>query len=119
MTTPKLNAAWLQAKQRALEAYNAKDALGMVQAEVEADILARKRDLVEQAARLADRLTTMAARVEAEPENHHSMNSLGEVQSSGADLDRLCVEIGVFREVLAGINSARKAAERAADGSAS
>jgi len=119
MTTTKLNAAWLQAKQRALEAYNAKDALGMVQAELEADILARKRDLVEQATRLAERLTTMAGRVEAEPHLHYGQNSLGEVQNSGLDIDRLCAEIGTLREVLAGIGSALKAAARTSEGSAS
>ncbi|MFN0149939.1 MAG: hypothetical protein ACKVU1_04395 [bacterium] len=118
MKTPLLDREWFAAKQRALEAYEAKDALGMLEAETTADLLSRKRDLVEHASGLAERLTAMAARVEAEPLLHFGQNTLGEVQGKGLDVDRCCAEIGMLREVIAGINSARNAAARTPERSA-
>jgi len=118
-TTPRLDAAWLEAKKGANAAYEAHDALSMLQAETTADLLSRKQAFVRAATILANRLQHAVERVEGAPLDHHTLNSVGEIQSSGADLDRLCVEIGVFREVLAGINSARKAAARTPEGGAS
>jgi len=118
-TTPRLDAAWLEAKKRANEAYEQRDALSMLEHETTADLLSRKQAFVRAATTLANRLQHAVERVEHAPLDHHTLNSVGEIQGSGSDIDRLCVEIGVFREVLAGIASARKAADRPADGSAS
>jgi len=110
--TPNLDREWLAAKRRANEAYEAKDAAGMIEAETAADLYSKKGVFVDVATRLANRLLAAAARVEEEPENHHALNSLGEVQSSGADVDRICGEIGTLRDVLKSVASAKKAAER-------
>jgi hypothetical protein len=106
--TPNLNREWFAAKKRASVAFESGDALGMVEAETTAALFSRKGDLVQHATRLAQRLLAVAERVEAEPENHYSLNSAGEAQGAGADVDRLCAEIGVLRDVLAGVASVRK-----------
>lgn len=115
MTDPtKLDVALRDARKRAYATSEGKDALAMLAAETELKLLDRKRDFVRYAVRLADSLMRAAERVEEEPENHHSVNPLGEAlnNSNALDCDRACVEIGVLRAMLDDIASARRAAER-------
>ncbi len=114
MTAPTRNlaAAWLEAKKRASAAYEAADALAMVEHETTADLLRKKEDFIRTAATLANRLLDCMERVESAPLDHHTLNTLGEVQNTGHDLDRLCAEIGALRDVIKGIASAKKAGER-------
>jgi hypothetical protein len=114
MTAPTKNlaAAWLEAKKKATAAYDAGDALAMVEHEMTADLLRKKEDFVRTAATLANRLLDCMERVEGAPLDHHTLNSLGEVQATGQEVDGLCREIGALRDVLKGVASARKAAER-------
>jgi hypothetical protein len=107
-TTPNLDAAWKTAMARGIEAYEARDALAMLQAETEEHLISAKRELVHDAHRLAERLARLADAMESDP--GYTVNSLGEVQTSGPAIDLRCAEIGRLREVLRGIESARKAA---------
>lgn len=118
MKTPNLDREWLDAKKRANEAFDAQDALSMLEHETTADLLSRKQTFVRAATILANRLQHAVERVEHAPLDHHTLNSVGEIQSSGSDLDRTCAEIGMLREVLAGIGSARKAAAHSSEGGA-
>lgn len=119
MTTPNLDAAWLEAKKRASAAYEAHDALGMLEAETTADIFSKKQAFFRTATTLANRLFDCMERVEGAPLDHFTLNSAGEVQSAGLEIDALCREIGALRDVLRGIGSARKAAARTTEGGAS
>lgn len=111
--TTNLDAAIKGARKRAYTAVESRDALEMLAAETELKLLARKRDFVRYAVRLADGLLRIAERVEDEPTNHHSVNPLGEAlnNSNALDADRACVEIGALRQMLDDIASAKKAAQ--------
>jgi hypothetical protein len=52
--------------------------------------------LIEEARRLANRLTRLAARLEQEGIDA-SVNEYGEIQGSGPDIDRLCVQLHAAR----------------------
>lgn len=108
--TPNLDREWLLSKKRAGDAYEAHDALGMVEHETMADLIDLKRTLARKAGRLAVQLQFLAENIDATPDM--TINSLGIVQNDGLDIDRTCAEIGRLAEVLRGIASARKAAER-------
>ncbi len=110
--TPKIDAAINEARTRALTAFEEKDALGMLAAETTRDLMTEKAAFVNDAVRLANRLLYAAQKVENNPLDHWTLNSLGEVQGSGQDLDRLCARIAMYRETLAAVESARKAAAR-------
>jgi hypothetical protein len=103
-----LDVAWSDAKARVLTAYEAKDSLGMLEAETEADMVWLKRELVHDVRRLAHRLAWLADAVESDPS--YTINSVGEVQTSGPAIDARCAEIAKLRDVLKGIAQARKAA---------
>jgi len=115
----KLDAAIHEARKKAYTAAESRNALDMLAAETELKLLDKKLDFVRYAVRLADSLLRTAERMEEEPEYHFAANSLGVVQGAGLDVDRACAEIAGLRQMLDDIASAKKAAERAADGSAS
>lgn len=110
--TPNLDRAWLESKRQANEAYDARDTVSMVEHETRADLIAAQRTLAGYADRLARRLTALAGRLEAEAGDAGWINSLGEVQNSGGEIDLLCAQIATMRKTLEGLNSARKAAQR-------
>ena len=109
-----LDKALHETRKRAYAASEGKDALAMLAAETEVRLLDRKKDFVRYAVRLADNLMRAAERVEEEPENHHSVNPLGEAlnNSNALDADRACVEIGTLRQMLDDIERAKKGAAR-------
>jgi hypothetical protein len=106
--TPQLDAAWKAAKRRASEAYDARDALSMVEAETQADVIWKKRELANDLARLAHRLAWLADALEADP--NYAPNACGEVQGSGLSIDVACAELARMRTILDGIATARRAA---------
>jgi len=120
-TTPRLDAAWLEAKKGANAAYEQRDALSMLEHETRADLLDAQRSLATYAARLAFKMKNLASRLEIHGGENDAewLNALGETGSDADDVNRLCAQIAKMRETLRGIASARKAAARPADGSPS
>jgi hypothetical protein len=108
--TPNLDRMRLAAKREANEAYDARDVVGMLEAETRADMIDAERTLAGYAQRLAKRLTTLAERLESDAGDAAWINSAGEVQGSALDIDMLCARIATLRSVLQGVNSARRAA---------
>jgi len=53
------------------------------------DVTLRREALIERARHMADKLTRMADRIESD-EGISGYNSLGELQGSGVEIDRLC-----------------------------
>jgi hypothetical protein len=77
--------------------------------DAERAIVRARAGLTDKARSLAERMTRLAARLQAEGTSA-SVNELGEVQGLGADVDRLCALLHAAREAR---DLARRVAEAA------
>ena len=75
--------------------------LNLIENELEgatANLRADYRELVAAARALADRLTRLAAGIEHDGGKTYIINSLGEVQGQGGNIDRLCALVCAGRD---------------------
>ncbi len=65
---------------------------------LEMDVDNTRKALVQRARMLAERLTRVANGLEADPD--FSINTVGELQGNGVELDTWCAKLGFARETL-------------------
>lgn len=115
--TPNLDKAKREARDAASKAYEAHDAVAMLHAETLAALYEKKIEFIRNASRVAKHLMQVAERAESDPDNHFTINNLGEVHAHGTEIDTTCAQIGTLRAMLNDIAAAQKAARRASESS--
>ena len=65
---------------------------------LEMDVDNTRKALIQRARMLAERLTRLANGLEADPD--FSINTVGELQGNGVELDTWCAKLGYARETL-------------------
>lgn len=80
--------------------------MGVLEWKMELEVEQTRRALIQRARSLAERLASVADGLEADPD--YIVNSLGELQGNGVELDTWCAKLGLAREVLRAVRQARE-----------
>jgi hypothetical protein len=79
--------------------------MDVAERQLQYDVENTRKELIDLARSLAERLMRVADGLEADPE--FIFNTLGELQGNGVELDTLCVKLGFARNTLKVLRQAR------------